>query len=83
MMARDPKVVLLLVGLVVGGAIGWLTRPESTEIKFGPLSIQVTGPGPASGGELTTPQLQHIAVIALIGAAVGFGVGFVVERRRV
>lgn len=83
-MAKDPKIVLLLVGLVVGALIGYLSRPESAEIKIGPLSIQVTGPGAAQGGgDLTTPQLQHIGLIALIGAAVGFGVGFVVERRKV
>jgi hypothetical protein len=80
---RDPKIVLLLIGVLVGGLIGYLSRPESAEIKIGPLNIQVTGPGPArGGGELTTPQLQHIGLIALIGAAVGFGVGFVVERRK-
>jgi hypothetical protein len=82
-MPKDPKVVLLFVGLIVGGLIGWLTRPESAEIRIGGMSIQVTGPGPARGGELTTSQMQHIAVLALIGAAVGFGVGFVVERRKI
>lgn len=80
---RDPKIVLLLIGALVGGLIGYLSRPESAEIKIGPLSIQVTGPGAAGGGELTTAQLQHIGLISLIGAAVGFGVGFVVERRKV
>ena len=81
---RDPKIVLLLIGALVGGLIGYLSRPESAEIKIGPLSIQVTGPGTAQGGgELTTPQLQHIGLIALVGAALGFGVGFVVERRKV
>jgi hypothetical protein len=81
---RDPKIVLLLIGALVGGLIGYLSRPESAEIKLGPLNIQITGPGAAGGGgELTTPQLQHIGLIALIGAALGFGVGFVVERRKV
>ncbi|HEV2000560.1 MAG TPA: hypothetical protein VGQ97_08750 [Xanthobacteraceae bacterium] len=81
---RDPKIVLLLIGALVGGLIGYLSRPESAEIKIGPLNIQITGPGAAGGGgELTTPQLQHIGLIALIGAALGFGVGFVVERRKV
>jgi hypothetical protein len=81
---RDPKIILLLIGALVGGLIGYLSRPESAEIKLGPLNIQITGPGAAGGGgELTTPQLQHIGLIALIGAALGFGVGFVVERRKV
>lgn len=81
---RDPKIVLLLIGALVGGLIGYLSRPESADIKIGPLNIQITGPGTAQGGgEFTTPQLQHIGLIALIGAAVGFGVGFAVERRKV
>ena len=81
---RDPKIVLLLIGLLVGALIGYVSRPESAEIKIGPLNIQVTGPGTAQGGgELTTAQLQHVALIALIGAALGFGVGFVVELRKV
>ena len=81
---RDPKIVLLLIGALVGGLIGYVSRPESAEIKIGPINIQVTGPGATGGGgELTTPQLQHIGLIALIGAALGFGVGFVVERRKI
>jgi hypothetical protein len=81
---RDPKIVLLLIGVLVGALIGYLSRPETAEIKLGPLNIQVTGPGAArGGGELTTPQLQHIGIIMLIGGALGFGLGFLIERRKV
>lgn len=37
----NAKVVLLLVGLVVGGLVGFLTRPQATEIKLGSLSVEV------------------------------------------
>ncbi len=76
----NTKVVLLLVGLVVGGIVGYLTRPGTTEIQIGPINIQVTGPGPAQGGPLTSGQIQHIALLAILGAVIGFGIGYVVER---
>lgn len=36
----------------------------------------------AEGGKLTTGQTQHVAIFAAIGALVGFGIGFVADRRR-
>ena len=78
----NTKIVLLLLGLVVGGIIGYLTRPRSAEIRIGPMNIQITGPGPAQGGPLTSDQMQHIALLAVLGAVVGFGLGIVVERGR-
>jgi uncharacterized membrane-anchored protein YhcB (DUF1043 family) len=76
----NTKTTLLLLGLVVGGIIGYLTRPESSEIRIGPMNIQITGPGPAQGGPLTSDQMQHIMLIAVLGAVVGFGLGLVAER---
>jgi hypothetical protein len=76
----NSKITLLLVGLVVGGLIGYLTRPESAEIRIGPMSVQITGPGPAQSGPLTSDQMQHITLIAVLGALVGFGLGIVAER---
>ncbi len=76
----NTKVTLLLLGLVVGGIIGYLTRPESSEIRIGPMNIQITGPGPAQGGPLTSDQMQHVVLIAVLGAIVGFGLGIVAER---
>ena len=80
-MRSNLKVVLLLAGLVIGALIGYATRPESAEIKLGPVSIQVTGPGPASGGPLTRDQVQYIFFWAIAGAIVGFGVGYLAESR--
>ncbi|UMY15590.1 hypothetical protein MMB17_12570 [Methylobacterium organophilum] len=81
----NAKVVLLLVGLVVGGLVGFLTRPQATEIKLGPLSVEVQdrdSTADARGGELTTGQLQHVGIYAVIGAIVGFGAGFLADRGR-
>jgi F0F1-type ATP synthase assembly protein I len=75
-------IVLLVIGVVVGGLVGYLTRPESAEIKLGPLSIEVNGHRAASdGGPLTSSQSQHIAIFAVIGGLVGFGIGFVSKRK--
>ena len=79
----NAKIVLLVVGLIAGGLIGYLTRPEAAEIKLGPLSIEVQGDRPAgAGGELTSGQLQHVGLFAALGAVIGFGLGFAVDGRR-
>lgn len=81
----NAKVVLLLVGLVVGGLVGYLTRPQAAEIKLGPLSVEIQDKDSAvgaRGGALTSGQLQHVGLFALIGAVVGFGAGFVADRGR-
>jgi hypothetical protein len=81
-MRSNLKIVLLLAGLVVGALLGYATRPESAEIRLGPVSIQVTGPGPArNGGPLTSDQVQYIVFWALAGAIVGFGIGYLAESR--
>ena len=48
----NGKVLLLLVGLVVGGLIGWLTAPATEVIRVGPLSVEVTQ-GKGEGGSVT------------------------------
>jgi hypothetical protein len=78
----NAKIMLLLVGLVAGGLVGYLTRPVAAELKVGPVSIEVQGQGAAkSGDSLTTGQMQHIGIFAAIGAVIGLGAGFVVGRR--
>jgi uncharacterized membrane-anchored protein YhcB (DUF1043 family) len=37
------KVVLLVVGLVIGAAAGWLTAPKAVDIDVGNLSVEVDG----------------------------------------
>jgi hypothetical protein len=77
----NAMVAYLVIGLLIGALAGYLTRPESAEIRIGPLQIEVTGKGIASrNDELTSSQVQHIALITLIGGLIGLGLGFAVDR---
>lgn len=77
----NAMVAFLVIGLLIGALAGYLTRPESAEIKIGPVQIEVTGKGIARGGDsLTSSQVQHIAMIALIGGIIGLGFGYAVDR---
>jgi len=83
MPVRSNLVVYLIIGLIVGALAGYITRPESAEIKLGPLSIEVKGNQVAhDNGPLTSSQVQHIAIIMLIGGALGLGVGYAVGKNR-
>jgi hypothetical protein len=37
------KVILLIVGLVIGAAAGWWTAPKAVDVDVGNLSVQVEG----------------------------------------
>jgi hypothetical protein len=81
--ARLQLIAFLVVGLLVGSLAGYLTRPESTEIRLGPLSIEVKGDRIArDSGPLTSSQIQHIAIITAIGGLIGFGLGFATGRSK-
>jgi hypothetical protein len=83
MLARSKLVAFLVVGLLIGALSGYLTRPESAEIKLGPLSIEVKGDRVAHGnGPLTSSQIQHIAVITAIGGVIGLGLGFAMGKNK-
>ena len=83
MQGRSNLIAFLLIGLVIGGLAGYMTRPESTEIKLGPLSFEVRSDEMArGGGPLTSSQAQHIAIMTAIGGIIGLGVGFAVGKRR-
>jgi hypothetical protein len=80
---RSNLVIFTVVGLLVGALAGYLTRPESAEIRLGPLNIEVTGDRAArGGGPMTSSQMQHVAIITLIGGAIGLGLAFAAGRRR-
>ncbi|MEX2128952.1 MAG: hypothetical protein WD871_12035 [Xanthobacteraceae bacterium] len=77
----NAMLAFLVIGLLIGALGGYMTRPESAEIRIGPVQIEVTGKGVArNGGDLTSSQVQHIALIALIGGVIGLGFGYAVER---
>jgi hypothetical protein len=79
------KVSLLVAGLLIGGLVGYLTRPEAAQINLGPVSIEVQSDraaSPRSGGAMTTGQWQHVGAFAIGGAVLGLLAGFAVDRRR-
>jgi hypothetical protein len=83
MAGRRPNamVAYAAIGLLIGVLAGYLTRPESAEIKIGPVQIEITGKGVArGGGDLTSSQVQHVLLIALIGGLLGVGFGYAVDR---
>jgi hypothetical protein len=82
-MRQNSLVVFLLIGLAIGALVGYVTRPETAEIKFGPISVEVQGNRVArDGGPMTSSQVQHVAIIALIGGLIGLGLGFAVKSGR-
>jgi hypothetical protein len=77
MKARSNPVAFLVVGLLIGAIAGYLTRPESAEIQLGPVKIEMSGSRVArDGGPLTSSQIEHIALITLVGGAIGLGLAF-------
>ena len=82
-MRLNSKVALLLLGLLIGGVVGYLTRPETAELKVGDTSIQFQNNQVTAGrsGALTSGQSQRILLFALAGGVIGLLVGFAVDRR--
>jgi hypothetical protein len=81
----NPRVLFLLVGLILGAGVGYVTRPEAAEVKIGSLSIEVQGNRPASSsdsGSLTTGQIQHIGIYAVAGGVLGLLAGLLAGRGR-
>jgi uncharacterized membrane protein YeaQ/YmgE (transglycosylase-associated protein family) len=80
----NTLLAFLVIGLLVGALAGYVTRPETAEIRFGPISVEVRGNNVArGGGELTSSQVEHIAIVALIGGIVGLALGFAIKSGKV
>ena len=76
----SPLVVFLAIGLFVGAVAGYLTRPESAEIRLGPVNIEVTGNQVArGGGPLTGSQMRYMAMVTAIGGVFGLALGYGVK----
>ncbi len=79
----NNTVLFLLIGLAAGAVAGYLTRPESAEIRLGPVQLEVQTDRTAEpGGAITSGQWQHIFIFAGIGAVVGFATGTAMDRRK-
>ena len=77
----NPLVICLVIGLIVGGTIGYLTRPQPVQVSIGPLTLEMRGKNIPrdEAGELTSDQAQHIALITLVGGLIGLGFGFAIQ----
>ena len=83
-MMGNPKIFLLVLGVIIGGVVGYATRPETAEIRIGKLNIEISGKGIGrNDGSLTSDQWKHIAIFSLIGGVLGLGLGFAMERGRI
>lgn len=83
-MMGNSKIFLLVLGVIIGGVVGYATRPETAEIRIGKLNIEITGKGIGrNDGSLTSDQWKHIAIFSLIGGVLGLGLGFAMERGRI
>lgn len=79
MILSKLKIMCLLLGIVAGGLVGFVTKPPTAQVTIPGINLQIKTEAPQ--GELTNRQFNHIALCALIGAIVGLGIGFVADRR--
>jgi hypothetical protein len=80
----NSRVLFLIVGLVLGAIVGYLTRPTAAEISFGPLHVEVQGDhaaGVRDEGGLTNGQIKHIAIYTVAGGVLGALAGLLAARR--
>lgn len=59
------KVILLIVGLVLGGAAGWFTAPKAVDVNLGGVSLEVEGG--REGGAVVSANDRNGGVEVSIG----------------
>ena len=81
--ALNAKVALLILGVLVGAAAGYFTRPQAAEIRIGGTSVEIQSNQVSTdaSGSLTTGQVQHVVLYAMIGGVIGLLAGYAVDRR--
>ncbi|HRF08978.1 MAG TPA: hypothetical protein PL193_10090 [Xanthobacteraceae bacterium] len=79
MILSKLKIICLLLGIVAGGLVGFVTKPPTAQVTIPGINLEIKTEAPQ--GELTNRQFNHIALCAMIGAIVGLGIGFVADRR--
>jgi uncharacterized protein YcfJ len=50
------RLILLVIGLIAGGAIGWTTAPNTSTIKIGPLNMEVQGGDSGDSASITATE---------------------------
>lgn len=83
-MGGNTRLALLVLGVLVGGVVGYVTRPQAAEIRLGGASFEIenTGATASDASALTTGQLRRVFVFAVVGGAIGLLAGVVADRRR-
>ena len=84
MVLRSDSPAFTVVGFVIGAVVGFLTRPSVFLIGQLPFSTVISRGGNLSGvDQLLVPAAQasfnQMLFLAILGAAVGFGVPFVLR----
>ena len=80
----NSRVLFLIVGLVLGAIVGYLTRPEEAEVNLGPLHVQVQGDHAAGAhDEGRSDQRPDHAYrdLYVAGGVLGALAGLLVARR--
>lgn len=82
-MALNSKVALLLLGLLIGSVVGYLTRPDTAEIKIGGTSIEFSNNQVSTGSSasLASGRSRHMFLYAAAGGVIGLLVGFAGDGR--